>query len=232
MAANRKVLATAVACAAALVGVTGCFGDKDPYEGMSADKIADKASKATSAVDSVKLSAEGKQSGKPTSIEFEIAKGGSCNGEMKSADMGRVDIRVVDKTSYMKGDAAYWKGTLGDEATAQKVGDRWVKVPSGQSDDMCDLKSLFKEGDLDGVKRGEDSEVDGTKAVTLTKKKSGGETVTFYVAAEGEPFFLRAVTKGGDEPNTMNFSGYNEKIEVEAPPASEIADMQDLIAGS
>ncbi|NBE51870.1 hypothetical protein [Streptomyces boluensis] len=232
MAAQRKFVATAVACAAALVGVTGCFGADHPFEGMSADKIADKAAKATSGVDSVKLSAEGKSSGKSTSLDFSIAKGGKCTGAMESADMGKVDLVALGKDSYMKGDASYWKATLGDEATAKKVGDRWVKVPAGQNNDMCDLKTLFKKGDLDGVKRGEDSEIEGQKAVTLVKKKSGGETVTFYVAAEGEPYFLRADTKGGDQPNTMNFTDFNKKVSVEAPPADEIADMKDLITGS
>ncbi|MFC7304974.1 hypothetical protein ACFQVC_12180 [Streptomyces monticola] len=231
MAANRKFLATAVACAAALVGVTGCFGDKDPFEGMGADKIADKASKATAGVDSVKLSAEGKQNGKSNSITFEIAEGGQCNGAMESQDMGKVDIRVKDKTSYMKGSASYWKSTLGDAKAAEKVGDRWVKSP-GASADMCDLKSLFKGEDLKGVKRGDDTEVDGKKAATLTKKRSGGETITFYVAAEGEPYFLKAVTKGGASPNTMNFSDFNEKVTVEAPPADQIADVKDLMKAS
>lgn len=232
MAAHRKFVATAVACAAALVGVTGCFGDKDPFEGMSAGKIADKAADATSGVDSVKLAAEGKAGGRSTSLDFSIAKGGECTGAMRNGDMGEADLLVVDKTSYMKGDAAYWKGALGDDATAKKVGDRWVKVPSGQNDTMCDLKTLFKDSDLKGVERGDDSEVDGKKAATLVKKRSGGETVTFYVAAEGEPYFLRAVTKGGDEPNTMNFTEFNKRVSVEAPPADEIADMKDIIAGS
>ncbi|MBT2390292.1 hypothetical protein J7E87_12870 [Streptomyces sp. ISL-1] len=94
---NRKILAVAALCVTAAVGLTACGGgqsedtaDKaassppspkapvDPFEGLTADQIADKALKATKAANSLKVAGEGKDDGKDLSLEFALSKAGDC----------------------------------------------------------------------------------------------------------------------------------------------------------
>ncbi|MDO0939158.1 hypothetical protein QQY66_48450 [Streptomyces sp. DG2A-72] len=46
-------------------------------------------------------------------------------------------------------------------------------------------------------------------AITLTKEEDGATTNT-YVATEDEPYILRVVTKGGDEPGDLTLADYDK----------------------
>ncbi|MFD9905460.1 hypothetical protein [Streptomyces sp. NPDC059063] len=231
MAANRKLLAAAAACAAAVIGLTGCSsddGDKDPFKGMSADKIAKKASEASKDAGSFRAKGEGKKDGKAIEIDFSVASSGDCKGTMGSDTEGRAQFLAVGKTTYVKGDDKFWKNTTGGAGAGELLKGRWMKSPKGDGGDSpCQSEDMFKSDKLKGMKREKDTEVDGKKAAVLTKKK-GAETKTFYVAMEGKPYFLKAVTTGGDEPATMYFTDYGKTIEVKAPPADETVDPDKL----
>ncbi|MGW0735038.1 hypothetical protein [Streptomyces sp. NPDC002851] len=229
MAATRKFMATAAACAAALAGVTGCFGEKDAFDGQSADQIADKAVAAMRGTDSLKMHSTGKQDGKPVTVDLEVAESGTCKTSMNLADMGKVESLTVDKQTYTKGDATYMKKILGEDA-AKKASGRWLKQPEGQGGGAaqdCATDKMFTSSELKGVKRGDDSEVAGKKTVTLVKKDKN-QTTTFHVAAEGEPYILKAETKGKD-PSIADFTGFNQKFTVKAPPADEIVELEELL---
>lgn len=232
MAANRKLLAVAAACAAAVIGVTGCSsdGDKDPFEGMSADKIADKASKASKDAGSFTMKGQMKQKDEVSNIEFAVAESGDCKGTMGSQKSGTAEFLSVGKVSYVKADDKFWEGK-GGGSTAELLKGRWVKSPSGNEDSVCNPDDMFKSDKLKDLKREDDAEVDGKKAAVLTQKK-GKETTTFYVAMEGKPYFLKVVNKGSDDPGSVTFGGYGKPVDVKAPPASEVVDPKKLAAGS
>ncbi|MFI1400350.1 hypothetical protein [Streptomyces sp. NPDC020681] len=255
---NRKILAVAALCVTTAAGVTACGGgqsentaDKaassppspkapvDPFEGLTADQIADKALEATKAANSLKVTGEGKDDGKDLSLEFALSKAGDCTGKFGYAGSGQAELLVVDKVAYMKADEAFWmgigkqKGTPAKQtaAMAEMLKGRWLKAPADEADDMagiCNLDALLKKLDDDedtsGVTRGKPAEINGQKAITLIRK-NGAQTHTFYVATEGQPYFLRGVTEGGDEPGTVSFSDYNKPVAVTAPPADQIFDV-------
>ncbi|WP_055568485.1 MULTISPECIES: hypothetical protein [Streptomyces] len=231
MAANRKLLAVAVACAAAVIGVTGCSsdGDKDPFDGMSADKIADKASKASKDAGSFTMQGKMEQKGEVSNIKFSVAESGDCKGTMGSPKKGTAEFLASGKTSYVKADDKFWE-SQGGGSTAELLKGRWVKSPN-KGESVCNPDDMFKSDKLKNLKREDDAEVDGTKAAVLTKKK-GDETTTFYVAMEGKPYFLKVVNKGSDEPGSVTFSDYGKAVDVKAPPASEVVDPAKLSAGS
>ncbi|MET8683454.1 hypothetical protein ABZV77_04500 [Streptomyces sp. NPDC004732] len=230
MAANRKLLAVAVACAAAVIGVTGCSsdGDKDPFDGMSADKIADKASKASKDAGSFTMKGKMEQKGEVSNIQFSVAESGDCKGTMGSPKKGTAEFLATGKTSYVKADDKFWE-SQGGASTAELLKGRWVKGAEGTS--VCNPDDMFKSDKLKNLKREDDAEVDGQKAAVLTKKK-GSETTTFYVAMEGKPYFLKVVNKDSDEPGTVTFSDYGKAVDVKAPPASEVVDPKKLANGS
>ncbi|MEV0126221.1 hypothetical protein AB0I16_32555 [Streptomyces sp. NPDC050703] len=233
MAANRKLLAVAVVCAAAVIGVSGCGsdgGDSDPFDGMSADKIAEKASKASKDAGSYRMKGQMKQKGEVSDIEFAVAESGDCKGTMGSAKTGRAEFLSAGDFSYSKGDDKFWESN-GGGATAELLKGRWVKQPNKGGKAVCNPDDMFSDKNLKKLKRGDDAEVGGAKAAVLTRKK-GDETTTFYVAMEGKPYFLKVVNKGADGPGTVTFSDYGKAVDVKAPPASEVVDPEKLASGS
>ncbi|MFE0171531.1 hypothetical protein ACFWZ2_04375 [Streptomyces sp. NPDC059002] len=231
MAANRKLLAVAVVCAAAVIGVTGCSsdsGDKDPFDGMSADKIAEKASKASKDAGSFAMKGQMKQGGETSNIAFSVAESGDCKGTMGSQKSGTAEFLSVGNASYVKADEKFL-GSKGNGGAAELLKGRWMK--SDKKDSVCNRDDMFKADELKKMKREDDADVDGKKAAVLTRKK-GKETTTFYVAMEGKPYFLKVVNKGSDGPGTVTFSDYGKPVDVKAPPASEIVDPEKLVSGS
>ncbi|MFD9862390.1 hypothetical protein [Streptomyces alboflavus] len=230
MAANRNLLAAAAACAVAVVGITGCNdgGDKDPFEGMSADKIAQKAITASKGAGSFKVSGTGNENGKPVKVEFAAAKSEDCQGKTRSAARGTSEIIVSGGTSYIKGDAKFWENATRGSSMGDKIKGRWMKLAQGQENKTCDKDVMFESTKLKGLKREKDAEVDGEKAAVLTRAKNG-KTVTYYVAMDGKPYFLRIDKKDSDGPAEMTFTDYGSAVTVKAPPADQVVEQKDLM---
>ncbi|MEU6878148.1 hypothetical protein [Streptomyces sp. NPDC046712] len=264
MVANRKIWVAAMVCAATVVGVTGCSksddtkakGDKkepvasatttqapvDPFKGLDADAIADRAVQATKGATSVHVVGDTTDDGDKMTLDLAVDSK-SCTGKMGMKD-ATADLLKADGTMYMKGDEKFWQVIAGGEggsaeegqALAELLKGRWMKMSkanAGEMADLCDLNGLMKDIDKDksehkGMTKGPDAVVDGKPAVTLTKKKSTGETTTMYVAKEGQPFILKVVDVGGDDPGTFVFSEYNKPVTATAPPADQVMDPEKL----
>ncbi|WP_254705790.1 hypothetical protein [Streptomyces vilmorinianum] len=265
MTVNPKLWAVALVCAATAVGVTGCGkkaddggakADKstpsaaptptkpaDPFAGLTADEIADKAVKATEGATSLHMVGNGKADGQSMTIDLALDSKGACTGKIGIKE-ATADLLRADGIMYMKGDEKFWQVSAGEEGASAEEGKamaelfkgRWMKMTdknAGELADLCDLDKMVKEMDKDradrkGMTKGADADVNGQPAVTLTKKKSNGETLTMYVAKEGEPYVLKTVEVGGDEPGTLVFSDFNKPVTVTAPPADQVMDPDKL----
>ncbi|MFE6229330.1 hypothetical protein [Streptomyces sp. NPDC057854] len=249
MRANRKLWATAAISLAVVAGVSGCGkGDDkpaDPFAGLSADAIADKAVEATKSASALRLSGNGTDEGAEMKVDFAVDNKGNCKGSMETGKGGKADIVGTGGTSYMKGDDAFWKSSSGEEGSSDAeagaistlLKGRWMKMPAGEEGPgaFCDLKSLTKDMDEDtprkGMTREADADVDGTPAAVLKgKPDSKGETATLYVAKDSaKPYILRVVTTGGEEPGTVTLSDFDKPVSVTAPPADQVVDMEQLM---
>ncbi|MFD7319864.1 hypothetical protein ACFV9D_02055 [Streptomyces sp. NPDC059875] len=265
MAANRKIWVAAMVCAATVVGVTGCSkgddtkakGDKkkpaasatttqapvDPFKGLDADAIADRAVQATKGATSLRIVGDVEADGQKMTIDLALDSKGACIGKI-GVDGATADLLQAEKVMYMKGDEKFWKATAKEEgspaeegnAMAEMLKGRWVKMSGGNAGELaelCDLSALMKDMDKDradrkGMTKGADADVDGKPAVTLTKKRTTGETLTMYVAKEGEPYILKTVEAGGDEPGTTVYSDYNKPVTATTPPADQVMDLAKL----
>ncbi|MFB7513887.1 hypothetical protein [Streptomyces sp. NPDC056144] len=249
MRANRKLWTTATICAVVAVGVTGCSQGEDkaadPFKGLTAEAIADKAVDTTKAATAFRMNGTGTTDGEEMTVDFSVDAKGTCKGSMKSAKGGEAQVIGTADTSYMKGNEAFWRSSGGEEGASGPETDamstalkgRWLAMPAGadgDTADFCDLKSIVKDMDEDtprkGMTRGDDADVDGKAAATLVKKGDKGETTTFYVAKDAaKPYILRVVETGGKEPGTMNLSDFDKPVTVTAPPAGETLDMEQLM---
>ncbi|WP_455351310.1 hypothetical protein [Streptomyces sp. SYSU K217416] len=268
MTGYQKLWVAAMACAATIASVTGCSkgedskakGDTkespaaattqppvDPFEGLSADEIAQKAVDTTKSATSLRIAGNGKSDGDMMEVDLAVDKEGACVGKMVVKG-GTAEILQVDNVKYMKGNEAFWRASFGSERSAgqtdgviELVKGRWFKMPNDKSGDsleaLCDLKAMITDMDEDkserkGMTRAADADVNGQPAATLVKEKSGGKMLTLYVAKEGKPYILKSVEVGGDEPGTMHFSDYNKPVAATPPPADQVIDPKKLSVGS
>ncbi|MFE9295290.1 hypothetical protein [Streptomyces niveus] len=113
---------------------------------------------------------------------------------------------------------------------------KWLKIPAGAGASAralggaCDLDAMLDGvhvADAKGATRGAAAEVEGRKAATLVKRETDG-TRTTYVAAEGEPYLLKAVSEGGQAPGTVLLTDFGVPVKVAVPPGAETVDLRDV----
>ncbi|MBW5481317.1 hypothetical protein [Streptomyces bambusae] len=213
----------------------------EPFAGMTPDQIADKALDTTKAANSLKAKGSSIEKGEKTPTDFDVAvaANGDCEGTatMKGAN---ATVRKVGTTGYMKGDAKLWDTVLKEDnvpaaqrtTVVELLKGRWVKVPADDAgeEDFCDTDDLTQpaEKQKSGLTKGANAEVGGKRTVVLSKTTPAGETVTFHVAAEGEPYLLKFSVEGGKDPRWVEFREFNAPVTVTAPSADETVDPDKL----
>ncbi|MCF3119201.1 hypothetical protein IPZ68_05695 [Streptomyces arenae] len=238
------VIGITVLSAALLTGCGDDGGDGGdsgkPFAGDSADQIAAKAVEATKKADSMRLKGDMTQGGKSVAMDLAVDQEKNCEGTVDT-DGAKADVRHTNGVLYIRGNEHYWKNALknkpGSEKVLSKVADKWVKMPAddASTSGMCDKQGLVASMDENksertGLKKGDTTSIDGKEAIALTKKTSGGETHTLYVATEGEPYLLRTSVKGGDRPNEATFSDYGKPVSPKTPGKDETVDLKELAA--
>lgn len=183
--------------------------------------------------------------------DIRLTQDGRCAGTF-GPDGSIAEVRSVDGTFYYSPGEDYWQAQI-ESAQAQPdpdaqvalvetlrdtIGDRWV---DGGATDEASSYGEFCAGGVDalvpeqfdasafaadGWTVGGDADVDGTPVVSLVKEG----TATLFVAAEGEPWVLRAEVGQDDLSATYTFSEQNEPLDVEAPPEDEIVTVAELEA--
>ncbi|MEU8604230.1 hypothetical protein [Streptomyces parvulus] len=240
---TRKVTTAVVAASASVALLAGCGGasgdGSKAFEGQSADSVAAKAVEATRKAASMHVKGDTRQEGGGTvSIDVSVDREKNCEGTIGAGDT-EAEVRHTGSTLYLRGDRQYWENALKQQSEAgemvPELADKWVRMPGNDATTagVCDKQGFIAAMDEDkserrGMERGETSEVDGEKALKLTKKGDGGETLAMYVATEGEPYILRTTTEGGENPGSVTFSEYGEPVKPEQPPAGETVDLKGL----
>ncbi|MFF0472671.1 hypothetical protein [Streptomyces sp. NPDC004284] len=273
MASHRKLRAAAVVCAVVVTGsapvtswaattgpaaappgaVTPALAptptpSPDPFAGLTADEIGDRAVTATQSAKSLRMTGKVVSEGQPLGIDFAVNDNDECTGLIKIKG-GAAELRRVDHITYLKGDEAFWRASMTSQGmpepqitvTIELIKGRWLKIAPGQagSQDLggvCDLKSLLSDLGKDkeqrrGLTRGPDGKVGTTPVATLVKKKPDGETATVSVSEQGKPYILKMVKTGGDEPGAIVLSDYDKPVDVKVPPADETVDLSKLDSG-
>ncbi|MFG2328880.1 hypothetical protein ACGFMM_04575 [Streptomyces sp. NPDC048604] len=266
MASGRSVAAAVVCAVVAVGGTAGCSQfdlvradadavpvaaapspsvSPDPFAGLSADEIAERAVDATTAAKSLRMTGRVSADGQPVNIDFSVNDRAECTGRL-TVEGGVAEVRQKDRVAYMKGDAKFWRASMTAqglppaqiEATLELLKGRWVKFAAGSPGSaelagVCDLERLLADLEQDeaartGMTRGKDGAVGKTPTATLVKRKSGDERSTVSVALKGKPYILRIARTGGEEPGTVRFSAFDKPVKVVTPPADETVDLSRL----
>jgi hypothetical protein len=231
-----------VALPAALLLVTGCQpGDTTGTAGspttpvaatpegngiaeLSAARILERASKASSAAPSVRLRGTFREDGKTFAIDLRLAGNRAAAGSI-TVEGQRLGLVRLGSTAYIRGDDRFWKSVGGQDAVRMFHG-KYLKTPA-DSKEFTDLMSftlpskvfteLLRTGGA--VTKGERARVNGRPAITLLDGAGG----KIYVATEGQPQILRISTGVRDE--ALDFLDYGKKFTVQRPPSRHVIDV-------
>ncbi|MEU8617125.1 hypothetical protein [Streptomyces sp. NPDC048623] len=226
----------------------------DPFKGLTADQIAEKAVTATQSAHSLRMTGRVSSGGQPLDVDFSVSDKSECTGAIKLQG-GVAELRRTGGVTYMKGDEAFWRASMTSQgmppaqidATIELLKGRWLKISEGQpgAEDLgsvCDLKSLLADlgknkEQRTGLVRGPDSKVKGTPVATLVKRQTSGETTTttttiVSVSERGKPYILKMVKTGGTDPGSVVLSDYDKPVKVVTPPADETVDLTKLDQGT
>lgn len=197
---------------------------------LTADEILQEASDALDSVTSVRISGDITQDGQQTSLDMQFSNEGegSATGTV-SVGEDSITLLVVDGQVYFSAEASFWESQGLPSAFLDSVDGKYVEVPStddsfGTFTDLGQFTDelLTPEGD---VTKGEESTVNDMPVIQLISSKDDG---VLSIALEGEPLPVQVSSEGEGE---INFTDWNEPVDVEAPPADDIVDLESLTGG-
>ncbi|HEY1134670.1 MAG TPA: hypothetical protein VGE77_08830 [Nocardioides sp.] len=189
-------------------------------------------------------------------FDLRLSVDGDCSGTV-GAEGAYGEVLAVDDQFFFRPGPEYWAAYTdapagegesdpgaADQAAQiaelqELVGERWID--GTDSADATSLGILCNQGldallgdayepaafEEDGWLVGEQDEVDGRPAVSLT---NGAGNATLWVATTGDPYILRAEVAQGASGATYTFSEQNEPLALEVPATDEIATNEELQA--
>ena len=228
-----SVLALLTACGGSDGGDEGGDdGGDSSFADESVDTIVEEATKAMQALDSLQLAGELTSDGQKISLDMTVTTDGDCEGTIGLAE-GQAELVSVGGESWFKPDEAFWRSFAGPQADQiiGVVGSNWVLLPPEESGftELCDLDELLDELDRDDdnkLTKAGTEEIDGQETVIIEGESTeDADNITqAWVATEGEHYILQVGGSGEDE-GTISFSGFNEDVDIQAPPDDEVVDL-------
>ncbi|MFH8978058.1 hypothetical protein [Streptomyces sp. NPDC017890] len=227
----RRVAMMGAVCALAVTGagLTGC-GSEDPDAGtngvgrLPADKIHAKTRTAAESARAVRLHGSVAAGGDTYTLDMRLKPDGGTGSV--AADGTTFGLLRVGEQLFLKADAGFWSGG-GDTGAAEKLADKYVKVPqsdpvykkfSGFADKdvlLGDLLSLHGTVETDGR-----HEQAGVRTIRITGDEGSGGSLD--VSLEGTPYPLRLVRAGS--AGTLSFSDWNKDFALTEPAKDDTLD--------
>lgn len=235
----RNTALVAVMCAGLTATLTACGGEgeKDPDAGtngvgkLPASKIESKARTAAGGADAVHLSGSLMSKGRTYKVDMKL-KGNGGTGVVSTKGT-RYELLRVGEELYLKADAGFWAhqgasgGHSGDAAAADKLEDKYVKVPSGDPSYKRLSGFTDKSVMLDGllglhgtITAGDRGEVSGVRTIRILGGQGGGGTLD--VSLEGRPYPLRLQRAGG--AGVIRLEDWNKDFKLSAPTEDHVVD--------
>lgn len=230
---NRRAALASAMCAlvAAATALTGCSGE-DPDAGtngvgkLPADQIQRKTRAAAESVDAVRLHGSVVTSGRTYKLDMRLKSEGGTGSVTAEGTTFRL-LRVDDQL-FLKADAGFWSHDGdADAAAAEKLADKYVKVPQDDPSYKKFSGFTYKDVLLDGlltlhgkVETDGRHERGGVRAIRITGDQGSGGTLE--VSLEGKPYPLRLVRAGS--AGTLGFSDWGKDFPLSAPAKDETLD--------
>lgn len=199
-------------------------------EKLAAAQILEKAQEAGGAAASVHVKGEVKQGAQGVGLDVRT-KNTAGTGKVRSGAQN-FEIRLVDSAVYVRGDKSFYT-QFGQQS--KLLEGKWLKA-SKSNRSFAKLTAFFNIRQLlatvlkpgEKLDKASTTTIDGRKAIAL----QDGKGATLYVAMEGQPYPLR-VEAGPREKSSgrLDFTGWNDEVKVDAPPADSVFDVDALQRG-
>lgn len=198
---------------AVVVGPGSALGADDA--GQDPAKLLKAAAASLGAVKSYHLTASETDEDGTFRFTADVLASGNADITLRQGGSGTVRLRLVAKTTYLRGDAAYWKGAIGGKdgaAAAKKLAGRWIKAAKSDAKEFAPLfdevapkqlaSCLVAPGSTGTLSVGKPATVGRTKAQVLVDAgdKPGTAPGRLYLATGDDPLPLRLLQTGKTKP--------------------------------
>jgi hypothetical protein len=228
----------ALLAAASVLLLPGCgeateAGSSEPLDGLTAAQVLKKTQTAARNASSVHFVAHIVESGdEPVDLDVRIA-GSNASGTIGTGGK-TLNVRVIGESVYLQGDHQFWVDSVGPEV-AKLLDGKWLKGSAADPKLKSITEMTSRESVADelltpegAVKRVKGRTVDGQETVGLHDKADSDEG-TLYVANADKAYPLLVVPDpGSDSQGRAEFSDWDEKVTVTAPPAAQVVDVDKL----
>ncbi|GAA4559181.1 hypothetical protein [Planotetraspora kaengkrachanensis] len=220
--ATATTPATAAASPAASPTSTGLAA-------LSGAEVIKQAHEASTSAKSVHLRGAFSDDDGTYELDTTMVRGKGGAGRI-TLDGQSVELTVIGKSAYMKGDKAFWAAAAGADAASMLAG-KYVKMPStekgfGDLAALVEFDKMYGEmfSDTGDVKVTEPTEINGVPAITL----HADDGSKIYVATEGKPYILR-VSSPDDDSQYLDFLDYDKAVTLKTPPAGKVLDIGKMM---
>ncbi|WP_189547001.1 hypothetical protein [Streptomyces gelaticus] len=232
-----RASAAALNAATALVLATACSMLPDdapdatePYAGLTAPEVVNKALAATRAAKSVRMTVETTSPEGPVEAYVATDIRGECTVTLSMGAAGTMELVRTGGTVYARSDAAMLRSA--SAADVERLTGRWVKPATDDrhakpAERYCDRETFL--GPLaanSGTARKRWATVpgSGTPALTVSGETDNGKW-TADIAIDGRPFLLKLHLPPGGAghgtghaaPVTVEFSGFDKPFTAKKP---------------
>jgi hypothetical protein len=223
----RRVMCSAVAAAAVVMGVAG-YGTASasttpgPLSGLSADQIATQAIANLKTARTVRIAGDVSASGATYDLNLGLVRNVGCAGAMTQVGTGSFKLVAIGNRVWIKPDRQFWEKAAGANAAALKVlSGKYLSVSA--TSQFGSLRALCSPSELagsfgsnpTGLVKGPTITISGQPALQI---KDTGDSASIYVSETAKPELLRLAAGSN---GTLDFSGYNGPVTLTAPPAAE-----------
>jgi hypothetical protein len=161
-----------------------------------------------------------------------VTKKGACEMVMTSKQTGRMTVRLVGGTSYLRGDFKTWTAGFGaPEVDARLLSGKWFSAPvTADSAEDCSIREFSAQtADPASCTKGKAGEVDGTPTLAFRcDDEDSGDAATLHVATVDDPLVLRIVGRDKDGPFDMRLVDRDTGVSIKAPPEKQVIDGSQL----
>ena len=234
-AAGASCLAAA-ACggttASSLSAVPAASATPDPLASLTGYKVAAEAVADLKAASSLTVAGTATQSGQSVTLNLGLKPGHGCAGTVEEGTEGFIKLVVIGTTVYFNPDAAFWKSSLGSEASTVTalVNGRYIKTSTTSKGmasfaSLCDLSHTMTSNALkagESVTKGAFTTLGGVRVLPL---KASSERNVVYVTDTSKPEIVEVFAPKGapDGSGKLTFS-IGAPVTLTAPPASQVLD--------
>lgn len=212
----------------------GCADSSDTTGTRSAEQLLDEANRTMKALTSVTIVTDITTAFNGSSSRLTTDLKSKCRFKATRTRGYKLEQIRIGETDYIHPNDVYFE-MWGRKTVAEMRQKPWLKSPVSAAMPADDLANCaWRYSSFGKATKGKTTVLNGKSVIPVSVAEEEVEGVynegdyTFYVAAEGKPYFLKVVQKSPHHKSTTEFSGFNEPLNIQPPAAADVLDLSSL----